>query len=248
LTSRIIASVEKNIGYVMLNCPEHHNAIGKEMWLELPQTMASLQQQGARCIVIHGEGDDFSSGANTSEAAQLKTYDEAREHWHAIRDSLQAVWEFDLPTIAMIHGVCFGGGCLLACACDLRVASDEAMFAIPVAWLGLTLDDLTMARLVSLVGPANAKKLLLTGDSINSAEAHRIGLINSVMPLSHLRSTADGFAKRMISNVPFSVSSCKKAINRIVSDRPIAPEINDQEVVSAFISQAFQDKVKRKRP
>ncbi len=247
MTSGILSSVEKNIGYIMLNRPEQHNAIRKEMWLALPQVMASLQKQGALCIIIHGEGDDFSSGANTTEAAQLKTYEEASDHWHAIRDSLQAVWEFELPTIAMIHGVCFGGGCLLACACDLRVASDEAMFAIPVAWLGLTLDDLTMARLVSLVGPANAKKLLLTGDSINSAEAHRIGLINNVMPLSHLRSTADGFAIRMISNVPFSVSSCKKAINRIVCEEPLSPEVNDQEVVSAFISQAFQDKVKRKR-
>jgi len=79
------------------------------------------------------------------------------------------------------------------------------MFAIPIAWLGLTLDDATMARLVAIVGPGNAKKLLMTGDSINSTEAHRIGLINSVMPLSQLRSAADGLAKRMISNVPFSV-------------------------------------------
>jgi len=248
LTSGIETTVEKNIGYIRLNRPDQHNAISKEMWLAIPQAMATLQHAGARCIIIHGEGDDFSSGANTSEAAQLKTYDEASGLWHAIRDSLHAVWMFEVPTIAMIHGVCFGGGCLLATACDLRVASDESMFAIPVAWLGLTLDDMTMMRLVTLVGQANAKKLLLTGDSINSAEAHRIGLINTVVPLSSLRSTADGLAKRITSNVPFSIASCKKAINRIMCEQPMCPDDNDKEVVSAFISETFQDKVKRKRP
>jgi enoyl-CoA hydratase/carnithine racemase len=248
VTTGIASSVEQNVGYIMLDRPEQHNAISKDMWLAIPHVMASLLQQGAGCIIFHGEGDDFSSGANTAEAAQLSSYDEASDHWHAIRDCLNAVSDFELPTIAMIHGVCFGGGCLLATACDLRVASEESMFAIPVAWLGLTLDDMTMARLVSIVGPANAKKLLMTGDSINSAEAHRIGLVNTVMPLSGLRSAADAYAKRMTSNVPFSVLSCKKAINRIVCEKALTQDSNDQEVVSAFISPAFQDKVKRKRP
>ncbi|MBS2003207.1 MAG: enoyl-CoA hydratase/isomerase family protein [Candidatus Obscuribacterales bacterium] len=248
MSSGLETSVDKHIGYIRLNRPEQHNAISKEMWLAIPQAMAALQNAGARCIIIHGEGDDFSSGANTAEAAQLKTYEEASDLWHAIRDCLHAVWKFDVPTIAMIHGVCFGGGCLLATACDLRVASEESMFAVPVAWLGLTLDDTTMMRLVTLVGPANAKKLLLTGDSINSAEAHRIGLINNVVPLSNLRSTADGLAKRITTNVPFSIASCKQAINRIMCEQPLCPEENDREVVSAFISETFQDKVKRKRP
>lgn len=248
MTTGILSSLDNAVGHVILNRPEQHNAISKEMWAAIPRIMTALQKQGARSIIIQGEGDDFSSGANTSEAAQLKTFEDASELWHSIRDSLQAVWEFELPTIAMIHGACFGGGCLLASSCDLRVASEDAMFAIPVAWLGLTLDDGTMSRLVSLVGAANAKKLLMTGDSINSVEAHRIGLVNSVMPLSQLRSTAEGLAKRMISNVPFSVLSCKKAINRISSLHPLSAEANDSDVVRAFISTEFQDKVKRKRP
>lgn len=248
MTSGIETTVDQYVGYIRLNQPDHHNAISKDMWLAIPQAMAALEKAGARCIIIHGEGDDFSSGANTSEAAQLKNYDEACDLWHAIRDSLHAVWKHNIPTIAMIHGVCFGGGCLLATACDLRVASEESMFAIPVAWLGLTLDDTTMMRLVTLVGQANAKKMLLTGDSINSAEAHRIGLINNVVPLTNLRSTADTLAKRITNNVPFSVASCKQAINRIMCEQPLCPDENDREVVSAFISDAFQDKVKRKRP
>lgn len=248
MTAAIVSTLINRVGYVMLNRPDYHNAISKDMWIALPQTLTNLQRQGAACVVIHGEGDDFSSGANTQEAAQLKNFDDASELWHAIRDSLQAVWELEIPTIAMIHGVCFGGGCLLATSCDLRVASDDAMFAIPVAWLGLTLDDMTMMRLVSLIGQANAKKLLLTGDSINSAEAHRIGLINNVVPLSSLRSTADGLAERISSNVPFSLSSCKQSINRIMCDQPLTADVNDKDVVAAFISEAFQDKVKRKRP
>ena len=248
MTTGILSSLDNAIGHVVLNRPEHHNAISKEMWASIPKIMTALQKQGARTIIIHGEGDDFSSGANTAEAAQLKTYDDASHLWHAIRDCLEAVWQFELPTIAMIHGACFGGGCLLACSCDLRVASEDSMFAIPVAWLGLTLDDGTMSRLVSLVGPANAKKLLMTGDSINSVEAHRIGLVNSVMPLSQLRSTAEGLAKRMISNVPFSVLSCKQSINRVANLQPLPAEANDPDVVKAFISADFQEKVKRKRP
>jgi len=118
LTSGILSSLDHGVGHVVLNRPENHNAINKEMWAAIPPLLTALQKQGARSIIIHGEGDDFSSGANTSEAAQLKNYDDAKDLWHSIRNSLQAVYEFELPTIAMIHGACFGGGCLLATACD----------------------------------------------------------------------------------------------------------------------------------
>ncbi|HEY9676440.1 MAG TPA: enoyl-CoA hydratase/isomerase family protein [Drouetiella sp.] len=243
----IIPSLNDHIGHILLNRPEQHNAINKEMWQALPQAMAQLQQEGARCVVISGEGDDFSSGANTAEAAKLTSFDEAREHWHAIRDSLCAVYNFELPTIAMIHGVCFGGGCLLASACDLRVASEESNFAVPVARLGLALDDTTVARLVELVGPANAKKLLLLGDSINASEAYHMGLVNTVVPAANLKTTTDTYAKRICANVSSSVISCKKSINRIACKEAFCPEDNDKEVVSAFISQVFQDKLKSRR-
>ena len=243
----VIASLRGSVGYVRLNRPEQRNAINKEMWRAIPKEMHELEKQGARVIVLLGEGDGFSSGANTQEAAQISTHAEASDLWHAIRDSLKEVCEIAPPTIAMIHGSCFGGGCLLACACDLRIASANAVIGIPVARLGLTLDDGTMSRLVSLVGPAHAKRLLFTGDSLDGVEAEKIGLVNFVVSHNRLRSATDELAERIIANVQFSIQSTKKSINRIISQSPFASDLNDDEVVGAFTSDEFQQKVKEKR-
>jgi enoyl-CoA hydratase/carnithine racemase len=198
-------------------------------------------------IIIQGQEDDFSSGANTNEASALTTFEQALDLWHSIRDCLREVREFDLPTIAMITGTCFGGGCLLACACDLRIASTDAMFAIPIARLGLVLDDLTMSSIVDCIGPANTKRLIMTGESISSAEAQRLGLVNQVLPLSQLRTTTMEMANRIASNDPNSLSATKKSVNRIAGCAALAPEVNDVEVTTAFISESFQHRVNKKR-
>ena len=244
---KVISSLRGSIGYLRLNCPDQRNAISKDMWRAIPTEMNALETQGARVIVVLGEGDGFSSGANTQEAAQISSHADAADLWHTIRDSLKAVAAVELPTIAMIHGSCFGGGCLLACACDLRIASSDSVIGIPVARLGLTLDDGTMLRLVSLIGPAHAKRLLFTGDSMDGTEAEKIGLVNFVVSHSRLRAATDELANRILANVQFSIQSGKKSINRIVSQSLLASEANDDEVVGAFISEAFQQKVKEKK-
>jgi len=247
LTLGLDSSLQNNIGFVVLNRPAQHNAISKQMWQTLPRLMSSLKQGGAAVIIIQGEGDDFSSGANTDEATALATFEQAQDLWHSIRDCLKAVREFDLPTIAMIAGTCFGGGCLLACACDLRMASHDSMFALPIARLGLVLDDFTMSLVVDCIGPANTKRLIMTSESISSAEAQRLGLVNQVLPLSRLRSETIDMASRIVSNDAFSLSLTKKSVNRIAGCAPLAPEVNDAEVTGAFISESFQNRVNKKR-
>jgi enoyl-CoA hydratase len=247
LTVGVDSSLRDAVGFITLNRPEQHNAIGKQMWQTIPRLMASLQKSGAHVIIISGEDDIFSSGANTSEAGALNTMDEARDLWHSIRDSLLAVKQFELPTIAMISGTCFGGGCLLACACDLRLASDDAMFAIPLARLGLSLDDATMASVVECVGAANAKRLIMTSETISAQEAERIGLVNQTLPRTQLRATTTELATRIAGNDLFSLRSAKKSINRIVSGAQLKPDENDAEVTAAFLSEAFQSRVNKKR-
>lgn len=137
----LLLDVQDSVGRLILNRPNVHNAISRQMWEAMPAKLEALKQRGAKVVVVSGQGNSFAAGADFKELAQIKDYSHARENWYAIANCLNAVAQFSLPTIASIHGNCMGGGLLLALACDLRFASESASFALPVAKLGIVLDD-----------------------------------------------------------------------------------------------------------
>jgi enoyl-CoA hydratase len=238
---QILTQVEDGIGWISLNRPETRNAINKGMWDALPGALRAVQDEGARVAVLQGEGGAFASGADLYELEALDSPEAAKAHWLSIRQALNAVANFELPTIAMINGACMGGGCLLACACDLRFCESDARFCIPVAQLGIVLDDDNIARLISLVGRGAAAELLLTADTINAQIALEIGLVNRVLPADRLHSTVATVATSVKRNEASALSASKAALMRLSSS---APQNQDQTgMVASYLSDEFRSRV-----
>ena len=120
--------------------------------------------------------------------------------------------QLDIPVIAMINGLCLGGGCEVALACDLRIAADTARFGQPEIHLGMMPGSGATQRLTRLVGPGKAKELIFTGDAVDAPEALAIGLVNKVVSASELRTTVMELAHRIASRGAFSLKMAKRAI------------------------------------
>jgi enoyl-CoA hydratase/carnithine racemase len=237
----ILTQVEDGIGWIALNRPETRNAINKSMWDALPGALRAVQGEGARVAVFQGEGGAFASGADLCELEALDSPAAARAHWLSIRNALNAVANFQLPTIAMVNGVCVGGGCLLACACDIRYCESDSKFCIPVGHLGIVLDDDNLARLLSLIGRGAAAELLMTADIISAQRALEIGLVNRVVPAAELHFAVKATAESIRRNVAASMTATKAALVRLSTN---APKNQDQAaMVASYLSDEFRQRV-----
>lgn len=237
----ITARLDDSIGWININRPSARNALSRQMWDALPSALASLQREGARVVIFRGEGDCFSAGADLTELAELNTVEAAREHWGSIRNALNAVATFELPTIAMIIGSCMGGGCLLACACDMRFCDASARFSIPVAQLGITLDEDNLARLINVVGRGAASELLFTAGTISSGHAEAMGLVNSVVPMPQLEKLITGIATDIKRNSPASIIQTKRAMAQICQRGRV--EEDQASVVASYLSDEFRQRI-----
>jgi len=238
----LVWSVTEAVGSVTLNRPDFHNAISRQMWRELPDVLQSMKKQGAKVVVFSGAGSSFASGADIGELEKLESYAGAREQWHAIRDCLNSVFNFELPTIAMVNGPCLGGGCLLALACDLRYAAESASFAIPTARLGIVLDDANIVRLLAAVGPLAAKEMLFTGATISSARALEIGLVNGVLNEVQLPQTVAKVAAQIAANAPISMREAKLSVNRALGAIASSPQ-DEEVVIGSYIAPEFRERL-----
>lgn len=249
LSEDILASSEDSIGLVQLNRPDTHNAITKQMWKALPGIFDNLKRHGAKTIVLAGQGDSFASGADLCELAQLKDFQAASDFWISIENCLKALSEFDLPIIAMIQGSCFGGGCLLATACDMRFAAKNATFGIPIAKLGIVLDDASIGRLISIVGSSFASRILYTGDIINIDDAAKHGLVDQTFELAALHCEVMQIASLVARNDAHALTETKRSISRIRSGmmRGSASEVNGQEqrqmIIQSYLSAEFRERI-----
>jgi len=234
------------VGWLTLNRPGYRNAISQDMWRAIPEKLSAMHDNGAKVVVLCGAGNNFASGADLEELEAIDNYARAQTFWHALSEALDYVYSFELPIIAMIDGACIGGGLLLSAACDLRYASNLATFGIPVARLGIVLDDENIARLTYLIGPSFAKELLFTGDAISAQEAHQIGLVNKVEDVTSLRNTVEKTAKRIIENGYASIIESKRSVRRATSEgaRRLLPQ-HETVVVSSYLTSDFRTRIKR---
>ena len=231
------------VGWIIFDRPESRNAISKSMWDQIPVVLESLKTQGARVCVFRGAGGAFASGADLAELEQLDSKEKATDQWLSIRNALNAVARFELPVLAMIEGPCMGGGCLLAAACDLRYCSIGARFSVPVAQLGIKLDDDNIARILALVGKGRALELLMTGRIIDGARAEAIGLVNGVAENSvELESLVLGACTDIKKNAPSALQHIKETVHKL------APQCLDQDqeaMVASYLSPEFRARVAR---
>ncbi len=167
------------IARLTLSRAEARNAIPVAGWAELARLASAAVTRGARVLIVAGApGGGFCAGADIADFDGFQRNDAARSAFReAIREGLDRLAGLPIATIAMVDGACYGAGVALAMACDVRIAGEDARFAITPAKLGISYPQEDVRRLVSLVGPGQAARLLLSAESIDAAEAERIGLI-----------------------------------------------------------------------
>lgn len=234
-------------GWITIDRKEARNALSTRMWQAIPEAMADLYGKGARSIVLKGSNGCFASGADLEELKEITDYNSAFKFWNSIKETLDFVFGFDIPTVAMIEGPCLGGACLLASACDFRIASEKAIFSIPVAKFGIVLDDHSIARLVSLIGPSRTAELLYTGNTISSDKALNWGLVNESLPEDAVKKSVIELIENINQNGFGSIYESKKSIRRAVltSQRSGLNPQHESVAVSSYLTSDFKDRVSK---
>jgi enoyl-CoA hydratase len=209
-------TVEKKSGYavVTLNRPKVLNALNRETVLELDAAMTALKDdREVGVVIITGTEKAFVAGADIPEMVEMPAIN-ARE-WSRLGQAVfSRIENFPRPVIAAINGFALGGGCELAMACDIRVASSKAKFGQPEVALGIIPGFAGTQRLARLVGKGMAKLLVFSGDTIDAEEALRIGLVDRVVPPEDLMAMAEGIAGKILLKSALAVAQSKIAINR----------------------------------
>ena len=227
----IIVERDGSVATVTFNRPTQRNAISYAGWLELQRIAIELERDDAvRVVVFTGAGDRaFSAGADIKDFEQYRINSQiAKVYADAFDGAMDTVEAMSKPTISMIRGFCVGGGCEFSMATDIRIASDDSRFGIPIARLGILVGYGEMRRLVNLVGPGNASYILLSGRLIDAQEAHRIGLITTLLSGDELREHTYTLAHEMAELAPLSHKRNKR-IRDITLRNPSGEDLTQEE-------------------
>lgn len=211
----IILEKRDGVGRITLNRPERLNAFVGSMREEIYEALCSCESDDVRAVVITGTGAGFCSGADVKFLAQVRnTSDKASldRVLAAARNVVTKIRALPKPVIASINGATAGGGINLALACDVRVASERASFGETFIRLGLHPDWGGTFFLPRLAGTAVACEMMMSGDVISAHDAHRLGLVNAVVPHEQLEAATDQMARRFIRNSPRIIAMIKQAI------------------------------------
>jgi len=203
-----------------INRPERLNALTYRMFAGLPGLLAEAAAlPGVRVLVVRGAGTrSFSAGADIAEFAAVRsTPEQAAAYDEAVLAAEKALASFPAPTIAAVHGYCYGGGCGVALACDMRFAARAARFAITPAKLGLVYPLRSTKRLVDLVGPSRAKIMLMAGDDYDAPRARDLGLVDEVFDdPAALDAGVREFTALLASRSAVTQRAVKETVARIV--------------------------------
>jgi enoyl-CoA hydratase len=242
-TTKMLARKGGGVGWMMFNQPEKHNAVSYAMWLAVPKIIADFEADpGVRVIVLTGAGEKaFVSGADISEFEEKRSAEESIKLYDAAGEAAQsAIINASKPTIAMIRGICIGGGLAIALNTDVRICSANSVFAVPAARLGLGYRYTGIKRLVDIVGPAFAKEIFFSARKFTAEEGRIMGLVNRVVPEAELEATVNAFAATVSANAPLTMKAAKLAIDAAKedADKRRMAEI-DAAIKACFASQDY---------
>jgi enoyl-CoA hydratase len=225
-----------DIATVILNRPDKLNALNKALWLAVGEAFAALDQDDAvRCIVLRGAGDKaFAPGADITEfEAERANLAQARAYGKIMHATMGRIAECRHPTVALIKGVCVGGGLELATMCDLRICGESSRFGVPINRLGVLMAYPEITALIDLVGRAAALEILLEGRVFGAAEAKDKRLVTRVVPDDKVEAEAYATARRIADGAPLSNRYHKKFARRLLDPRPLSPEEFDEGFATA---------------
>ena len=229
------------VRHLVLNRPDKRNALSGELIAELAAAVeAAADDDGARVVVVRGEGPMFSSGMDLHD---LRDLSQDPGSLRRFRRPLLACWnlleEMPKPTICQIHGACLGGGFELALACDFRTMAEDAVAGIMEVRVGLLPDVGGCSRLPAVVGLGNAKELIMTGKVIDGREAHRIGFANRIAPADGLDSVTDALASELLAGAPRAIGMAKRIMDGAA--KPALALTLEQEVAAQETLAATDD-------
>ena len=208
----ILVERDGRVGIVTLNRPQALNALNSQVMAEVTAAAAELDDDpGVGAIIITGSAKAFAAGADIKEMANLSFAEVFAADYFATWNKLAAV---RTPTIAAVAGFALGGGCELAMMCDLLIAADTAKFGQPEIKLGVLPGMGGSQRLTRAIGKAKAMDLILTGRTIDAAEAERSGLVSRVVPADDLLSEAKAVATTIAGMSLSAARMAKEAVNR----------------------------------
>ncbi len=209
----ILFETKNKIAYMTLNRPDKLNALNWKTMQELHEALSSIRDDlSVVGVILTGAGEKaFAAGADINELAQQSPVG-AKEFSKQSQEILRFIEQFPKPIIAAINGFCLGGGCELAMACHMRIASEKAKFGQPEVNLGIICGNGGSQRLPRLVGKGRAIELLVTGNMIDGAEAYRIGLANKVVPPDQLIKTCEEILEIVAKKAPIAVKLSLEAV------------------------------------
>jgi 2-(1,2-epoxy-1,2-dihydrophenyl)acetyl-CoA isomerase len=203
-----------SVAWIHLNRPERLNAVVPELTAALVAAFEQAGRDGARVIVLAGQGRAFCSGHDLKEKLPPETMLATRLRVEQIQDVTRAIRRFPGPVIAAVHGYALGAGCEFALGCDLVVAAEDAQFGFPEVSVGLSVTGGISRLLPLLVGPVRAKELLLLGERFGAARAQEWGLINQVTPAGGHEQAAAEIAARLRDRPALALALAKQALDR----------------------------------
>lgn len=205
--------IKDGIAYITVNKPKSLNALNKEVLHELLNVFTRVNEDSSiKVAILTGEGRAFVAGADIAELVSLSGIEgqEMMKQGARVMDYIESI---DKPVIAAVNGFALGGGCELAMACDIRIASENAKFGQPEVNLGIIPGFGGTQRLPRLVGKGMGKYMIMTAELISAEEAYRIGLVEKVVPPEELISTCENIARIILSKAPIAIKVAKSAVN-----------------------------------
>src|SRR5437763_9330576 len=212
--SNILFEKKDSIAYVTVNRPKVLNALNMATMEELRAAFHEIKNDaGLRVVILTGAGEKaFIAGADIGELAQHNAVS-GKEYTHRGQSVLNLIEHLGKPVIACINGLALGGGCEIATACTLRLASESAKLGQPEVKLGIIPGYGGTQRLPRLVGKGIAMQLVLSGEPVSAAEAHRIGLVNAVLPQAELLNYSRAWLTKVLANGPLAVGLVMEAVD-----------------------------------
>lgn len=209
----ILVEKSNQLAYIIINLPEKRNPLSIETLGEMKEALENLKNDNeTNCIIFTGQGEkSFAAGADISQLKKRGPLDVFTIG--GMQELYDYIESYDKPTIAMINGFALGGGCELAMACDIRIASTNAKFGLPELNLGIIPSAGGTQRMARLIGKGKAMELILTGKIITAEEAEKIGLISEYVPLDQLKETVEKTATQIITKGPLAIKLAKMTIH-----------------------------------
>ena len=245
-TIHVTYETDAPLATLTFNRPEARNAMTWDMYQALVDACERVDHDpDVRVLILRGAGGKaFVAGTDIAQFASFREPEDGLSYERRIDEVLDRLERVTKTTIAQVQGVAAGGGCAIALTCDLRVATPESNFGIPIArTLGNCLSGATYGRMVDLLGPSRVKDMLLTGRFLDAAEAHLIGLVNRIETADNIERVVNEYARQIASHAPLTLRATKEMLRRIAARRRLEAGDDQDLVTMCYTSADFREGV-----